>query len=136
MNSGMKNRTFIALIVLSNTIGNLLLGIGMTYMPSFHNVTPIQYFAALFGNSWIWGGVALLIVLMVSQLSMYSWADLTYVLPVTASAYVLIAVLSRIFLHEHISLSRWIGVGLISLGVLFVAETPTRTKAVPEVPEP
>jgi uncharacterized membrane protein len=64
---------------------------------------------------------------------MFTWADLTYVLPVTASAYVLTAILSKFFLHEQISVSRWIGIVLISFGVLFVSGTPERTK--PELEE-
>ena len=127
-----RDRIFIVLIVLSNTIGNLFLGIGMAHMPSFHAVSPLGYFLALLGNYWMWSGVVLLILWMVSQLSMLTWADLTYVLPVTASAYVLTAILSKLFLHEHISAGRWIGIMLISVGVLFVSETPERTKPKPE----
>jgi len=128
MGSKLKNRIFIVLIVLSNTVGNLFLGIGMAHMPGFLVVTPIHYFVSLLANAWILGGIGLLIVWMVSQLSMFTWADLTYVLPVTASAYVITAILSKFFLHEEISVSRWIGIGLISLGVVFVSETPPRTK--------
>jgi drug/metabolite transporter (DMT)-like permease len=124
----MKNRVFIALIVLSNTVGNLLLGVGMKHMPSFPTVTFQGYLQSLIVNFWILGGVGLLIVWMVSQLSMFSWADLTYVLPITASAYVLTAILSKIFLHEQISIPRWIGVAVISVGVMFVSETPPSTK--------
>jgi drug/metabolite transporter (DMT)-like permease len=127
-----RDRIFIVLIVLSNTIGNLFLGIGMAHMPSFHAVSPGGYFMVLLENYWMWIGVALLILWMVSQLSMLTWADLTYVLPVTASAYVLTAILSKFFLHEQISVSRWIGIVLISFGVLFVFETPERTKPEPE----
>lgn len=127
-----KNGIFIVLIVLTNTVGNLFLGIGMARMPSFHSVSPLAYFLHMLENYWMWGGVALLIVWMVSQLSMFTWADLTYVLPVTASAYVLTAILSKFFLYEQISVSRWIGVVLISFGVLFVSKTPERTKPEPE----
>ncbi len=127
-----RDRIFIVLIVLSNTVGNLFLGLGMAQMPSFHVVSPPGYFLSLLENYWIWSGIALLIIWMVSQLSMFTWADLTYVLPVTASAYVLTAILSKFFLYEQISVSRWIGIVLISFGVLFVSKTPERTKPEPE----
>ncbi len=65
---------------------------------------------------------------MFAQLSMYTWADLSYILPVTASGYVITAILSKFFLAEHISPSRWIGVVVISLGVMCVAHTPADTK--------
>lgn len=130
MQRSVKNSTFIALIVLSNTVGNLFLGLGMQRMPGFSHVSFAEYLVSLGTNLWIIFGVALLIVWMVSQLSMFTWADLTYVLPVTASAYVLTAIFSEIFLHERISAERWIGVVLISLGVMFVSRTPPRAKEI------
>lgn len=128
MQRSVKNITFIALIVLSNTVGNLFLGLGMQRMPGFSRVSFAEYLVSLGTNLWIIFGVVLLVVWMVSQLSMFTWADLTYVLPVTASAYVLTAVLSKAFLHEHLSAERWIGVVLISLGVMFVSRTPPRAR--------
>lgn len=130
--SNLKNRIFIVLIVLSNTVGNLLLAIGMKHMPAFQAVSPQGYFLTLLESYWILGGVALLIVWMVAQLSMFTWADLTYVLPVTASAYVITAILSKFFLNDQISIERWAGIVLISVGVMFVSETPERTKPEPE----
>lgn len=87
----------------------------------------LPYLAGFATNVWILGGIALLTLWMAAQLSMLSWADLTYVLPMTAGAYVLTAILARFFLNERISAARWIGVVVISLGVFLVAETPERT---------
>ncbi len=123
----LKNQIFIALIVISNTVGNLLLGIGMNKMPDFFSTPLLRYAGLLMTSLFILMGTLLLIIWMLAQLSMFTWADLTYVLPVTASAYVLTAILSKFFLDERISLARWAGVGLISLGVIFVSETPVRS---------
>lgn len=125
-----KNRVFIAVVVVSNAVGNLLLGEGMKQMPSFQNTSVFGYLVSLFGNFWILAGIALLIVWMVSQLTMYTWADLSYVLPVTASGYILTAILSKFFLGEIVSLARWAGIVLISFGVVFVADTPPREKSI------
>ncbi len=130
--SKLTNRIFIVLIVISNTIGTLLLGVGMERMPDFGGVSLLSYLAALFTSWYVIVGTALLIVWMIAQLSMFTWADLTYVLPVTASAYILTAVLSKFFLGERISIARWIGVLIISFGVLLVSETPPDTKHEPE----
>ena len=129
--SKLTNRAFIVLIVVTNTIGTLLLGVGMERMPDFGAVSLISYLTALFASWYVVGGTALLIVWMIAQLSMFTWADLTYVLPVTASAYILTAVLSKFFLGERISVARWIGVVIISFGVLLVSETPPDTKHEP-----
>jgi drug/metabolite transporter (DMT)-like permease len=126
--SKFTNRLFIVLVVATNTLGNILLGIGMERMPDFYAVPFLSYITTL-GTSWqVLGGTALLVVWMIAQLSMFTWADLTYVLPVTSSAYILTAILSKFFLGEQISVARWIGIVIISFGVLLVSETPPDTK--------
>jgi uncharacterized membrane protein len=129
--SKLKNRIFITLLVVSNTLGNLFLGLGMKEMPDFESVSILNYTWAFLSNARILGGILLLIVWMLAQLSMFSWADLSYVLPVTASAYVLTAVLGKFFLSESISIARWAGIVLISLGVVLVTETPPWTHSQP-----
>jgi drug/metabolite transporter (DMT)-like permease len=49
------------------------------------------------------------------------------VLPATAFGNVIVALLSRFWLHEPISLERWSGIVLITLGVGFVAQGPSLT---------
>ncbi len=126
--SKVTNRIFITLIVITSTFGNLLLGVGMQRMPDFGAASLSSYLGALFTNRYVLIGTALLIVWMIAQLWMLTWADLTYVLPVTASAYILAAILSKFFLSERISLARWIGIVIISFGVLLVSETPPDTR--------
>jgi len=96
----------------------------MAFKPSG---SPVQYIQ-IFANPWIDAGVILLIVWFVSQLSLLSWADLSYVLPITAGSYVLTAVLGDVFLHEFVSLARWFGIFAISSGVLLVIGTSPRAK--------
>jgi len=126
-----KNRIFIALVVISNTVGTVLLGRGMTQMPDFASGV-FAFIGRFLTNPWIVSGIALLVVWMAAQLSMLTWADLSYVLPVTASYYILTAIVSRFFLAERISLTRWIGIAVISLGVMLVSHTPPRTHELPE----
>ena len=85
---------------------------------------------------WITLGIALLIGFFASYLTALSWADLTYVLPATAFGNVIVALLSRFWLQETISLERWAGIVLITLGVGFVAQGPSLTvRPVPVVKE-
>ncbi len=122
-----KNRLFIVLVVITNTIGNLFLAIGLTRLPGFSFASMLSYVMAFLANGWILGGIALMAGWMISQLSMYTWADLTYVLPITASSYIFTAILGRYVLNQHLSLLHWAGVVVISLGVMFVSETPVHT---------
>jgi drug/metabolite transporter (DMT)-like permease len=82
---------------------------------------------------WILAGIALLLVFFASYLTALSWADLTFVLPATSFGYVIIALLSRFWLHEAISPWRWAGILLITAGVGFVTRGPAYTPS-PETP--
>jgi len=62
-------------------------------------------------------------------MSALSWADLTYVLPATSLAYVLVALIGHFRLHEEISPTRWLGIAFIAAGVGFVAAGPSVTPA-------
>jgi drug/metabolite transporter (DMT)-like permease len=80
-------------------------------------------------DPWIIAGIFLLLFFFGSYLTALSWADLTYVLPATAISYVLMALLGKYFLHETVTLSRWLGIALITAGVGFVATGPESTPA-------
>jgi len=102
-------------VVLSNLFGNLFLKRGM---PA-ELAAPLEYITVLF-RPWVAAGVALMILWMLSRMALLSWADLSYVLPVTSIGYVLIALAGKIMLNEQISLKRWAGIALIMAGVALV----------------
>src|SRR5215472_704931 len=105
-----------AVVVLSNVFGNFFLKRGM---PAELN-GPLAYITVLF-QPWVSLGVLLLILWMLSRMTLLSWADLSYVLPVTAIGYVLVALVGRALLHEQISAKRWAGILLIMAGVALVS---------------
>jgi uncharacterized membrane protein len=105
-----------AVVVLSNVFGNFFLKRGMpAALP-----TPLSYITALF-EPWAALGVALLILWMASRMTLLSWADLSYVLPVTSIGYVLVALTGKLFLNEQIAPRRWAGILLIVSGVALVS---------------
>jgi drug/metabolite transporter (DMT)-like permease len=126
----LKTRTFTALVVLSNVCGNFSLTWGLRQDGRLLSFSPWPYIQALF-NPWVALGVSLLIVWLLAHMAMLSWADLSYVLPVTSIAYVMTALAGRLFLHEDISRWRWAGIGLIVLGVTLVARTSPHGPANP-----
>jgi uncharacterized membrane protein len=125
--SRFRNWSTIAFIVVTNSFGNLLLALGMNRMPPFMDTGFAAYVAAFLKNPWILAGVVVLAAWMYAQLAMLTWSDLSYLMPMTASGYVLTALLSVFVLGESISVRRWTGIALISFGVLLVAETPPKT---------
>jgi drug/metabolite transporter (DMT)-like permease len=121
---------------LSAPLGDTCLSRGMTGLPPITLVHPGTLIAAVF-TPWIAAGIALLIGFFSTYLTALSWADLTFVLPTTAFGNVIIAFLARFWLHEPISLQRWIGIGLITVGVGFVANGPSLTEnRVPDASAP
>jgi uncharacterized membrane protein len=114
-------------VALCAPLGDTCLSRGMTQMPAIALAHPASLIAAVF-TPWIAAGIALLIGFFASYLTALSWADLTFVLPATAFGNVIVALLARFWLHEPISLERWMGIALITLGVSFVAQGPSLTE--------
>ena len=114
-------------VMLTASVGDTLLSRGMAQVGpvDFHHLDRLWH--ALF-NPFVDIGILLLIGFFACYMTALSWADLTFVMPATAFGYVVIALLSRFWLHEHLSLSRWIGILLITSAVGFVANSPSRTE--------
>src|SRR5580658_817981 len=120
-----KTRLFAALTILSNVAGNSFLTRGMQQLGGIGN-SPLALIAALF-HPLVALGVALLIVWTLTHMALLSWADLSYVMPVTAISYVVTAFAARLFLGENVSPARWSGIVLITLGVMLVGRTESST---------
>jgi drug/metabolite transporter (DMT)-like permease len=130
--SARKTQILVLIVILTNVFGNIFLSRGMHQVGRIVSASPLDYLRA-FANPWTAVGIAILIVWMLSDLALLSRADLSFVLPVTASAYVLVALLGHFLLHDHISWARWTGILLITGGVILAEETPARTtKGAPE----
>ncbi len=117
----------LGLVSVCAPLGDACLSQGMKNMAAISLAHPVSLIAAVF-TPWIALGIALLIGFFASYLTALSWADLTFVLPATAFGYVFIALLARFWLHESVSLERWTGIVLITLGVGFVAQGPSLTQ--------
>jgi drug/metabolite transporter (DMT)-like permease len=114
-------------IVIFGATGDALLSRGMKEVGEIHLNDWHELIYAI-GDPWVLGGIVLLLGFFASYLTALSWADLTYVLPATAIGYVVLALIAKFYLHEHISLMRWAGILLITAGVGFVATGPALTE--------
>lgn len=128
-----KTRMLTLVVVLTNVIGNVSLSHGMREVGVILSASPADYVRAL-ANPWVVAGMCVLVLWMISDLGLLSRADLSFVLPVTASAYVLIAIVGHFALGEHISWERWLGIVIITVGVILAEETPARTTQSPQEP--
>ncbi len=127
----MKNFLLLSLIVLFEVVGNSCLSHGMRLVGDVSLISPTAFFALgarMLGNPWVIVGVVLLIGYFISFLAALSRLELSYVLPMTASGYVLTTFVAWRLLGETISASRWWGTGLICVGVVFVGLSEHRRK--------
>lgn len=113
-------------VVMGSTLGDVFLSHGMKQLG---HITVSRWHELLFAasNPSIALGTLLLIVFFSSYLTALSWADLSYIMPVTAFGNVMTALLAKFALHEQIPASRWAGILLITFGVGFIARGPSLT---------
>ena len=117
-----KTAAITTVVVVSNAVGNYSLSKGMHEVGHLVTWEPAPYLQA-FANPWVVSGVVLLIAWLIFRLALLSWADLSYVITVTSTSYVLSALLGKFFLAEDVSALRWVGIALMTVGAIFVGET-------------
>jgi drug/metabolite transporter (DMT)-like permease len=117
----------LAAVMLTAAVGDTLLSHGMQQVGPV-SVGHLGLLLEAMRNPWVVTGILCLLGFFASYLTALSWADLTFVLPSTAFGYVVVALLSKFWLHETVSAYRWAGIVLIVCGVGFVANGPSLTQ--------
>jgi drug/metabolite transporter (DMT)-like permease len=125
---GLSPRKYLVLasIILFSAVGDSFLSRGMKEVGHI-SIADLPHVILAVLNPWVAAGIVLLIAFFACYAAALSWADLTYVLPATSIGYVILAVIAKYGLHEHISTARWLGIALISMGVGVVAGGPELT---------
>jgi drug/metabolite transporter (DMT)-like permease len=126
--STMTFRRYLVLgvITITASCGDTFLSRGMKSLGPVSLAHPAELIHAIF-SPWVAAGIVLLIGFFASYLTALSWADLTYVLPASSLGYVIMTLLAKFWLHEHVSPMRWLGVVFITAGVGFVTRGPSYT---------
>lgn len=125
-----KTYLFIFLMVVFGPLGNVLLGKGMRQIGAVSIGSPAEALHMLLlviSSGTIWLGIASLIGFFGAYMLVLSWADYSYVQPASSAAYGVVALLAHFMLREVVTPLRWLGVGIICIGVLIVSYTPHRT---------
>ena len=127
-----KTKTYVLLflMVLLGSVGNTILSKGMKDSGDL-DISNLQSLEAgavrVLSSGTIWLGIALMLLFMICHMLVLSWADYSFVMPFSAIAYALVPLLGYLFLGEHVSAARSVGIILIFLGVLLINRTPHRT---------
>jgi len=111
------------LIIVVGTGGELCLGRAMRETGQLERFRPsaaIRLLGRALRVKWIWIGVAMMATAFFSLLLLLSFEDVSFVVPVTALSYLVGAIGGIFFLGERVSWQRWIGIGLVCIGVTLV----------------
>jgi drug/metabolite transporter (DMT)-like permease len=119
-------KTFIVafLAALSAAVGETILSFAMKRSGEVDMAEPSHWLSLVFSivrNRYIFLGVVLLGIYFFLYLAALSWADLSFVLPLTAVSYIFAALLAKFFLKEDVSWFRWAGTLVIIAGIMLVA---------------
>ena len=119
----MKNFIVLSLLVVLQVLGYTWLSHGMRQIGAVDTLNPstlLKIGVHVSTNPWIVFGVISLIGAMLLYLTALSRLELGYVLPMTASSYVLTDLFAWSILHESISALRWAGTLTVTAGVLIL----------------
>ena len=109
-------------VVFLNAFGNLSLAWGMRHTDAIVGLNPVEYLHAMV-NPFVAAGICLLVLWLLTRMALLSWADLSFVVPITSVGYVLSAILGVWFMAEVVSPAHWLGTALIFAGTLLVGST-------------
>jgi len=110
-------------IIVLGTGGELCLGRAMKEtgeMERFRPGAALRLLGRALRVKWIWIGVAMMALAFFSLLTLLSFEDVSFVIPVTALSYLVGAIGGIFFLGERLSWQRWVGIGLVCVGVALV----------------
>lgn len=116
----MKTAILIAVIVLADSAGDVLLTRGMKQVGEISTIRWRELLAIarkVVTNRSFLSAIFFICVTFVSFLTVLSWADLSLVFPATSLIYVVSTLGAKFILGERVTLQRWAGILLVCFGV-------------------
>ena len=114
-----------AISIASLSAGNLLLKQGMDRFGAL-TASGVPTVQALAKVPQLPAGTLLVTVQFIGTMLLFKWGwDASVVIPIMGLCYVGTAIMGKWMLGEPVSAMRWFGIGLIIVGVIFVARSVT-----------
>jgi drug/metabolite transporter (DMT)-like permease len=111
------------LVICSGTGGELCVSRAMKQVGEAKDFRPSALLSFVLRSiriRWMWLGIALMATAFFSLLWVFSLANVSLVVPVTALSYVAGTVGGKILLRERVTKERWTGIILVTFGVILV----------------
>jgi len=80
-----------------------------------------RWWLSLLRNVWVWAWGLSFVAATALWILALSKLDISYAFPLLSTSFILVAILSRLLLGEHLSRKRWIAIMVICLGVILIA---------------
>jgi len=116
--------SLIALTSLCDTVNQLYLKSAidsLNFTPTFNIIKIFKFIFKLIGMPRLWLGFSFSLISLCIWLIVLSKADLNFAFSADSMHYIFIALASRFVLKEKMSTRRWLGTGLIMVGIVFVS---------------
>lgn len=111
------------LIIVAGTGGEMCLSKAMRTVGEVHEFNPkaiAQFVLRGLGQPWMWIGITMMTMAFISLLTLLSFRDVSFVVPMSALSYLAGSVGAMLFLKEHVTRNRWLGILVICVGVTIV----------------
>ena len=113
----------IMVAMLLGVVGQMCLKLGMNRVGAVEVEVSnlVGSLLPIFAQPLVWVGLAFYGLSSVVWLVVLSREDLSFAYPMLASMYIILPVLSKWLLNEEIPPLRWLGMGIVLVGVLLVS---------------
>lgn len=130
----MKTFLLLCSLIAFSSLGEILSAKGMQQVGavSFRPRALAGAIWRMLRNPFLFAGVVFLAVSFFSFISLLSYADLSFVVPLTAVGYITNTLGGRFFLHERITRERWLGTLLVAGGVALISLSSTLEQYAPQ----
>lgn len=118
--------TLVLICVLVGAFGQIIWKQGMSSMDKINGFDDLLKFKTISNiiiNKYIFLGVLLYGFAFILWLSAMSTLDISFMYPLLSLAYVATAFMAIIFLGEHVSMFRWMGIIMVILGCFFISRS-------------
>lgn len=83
--------------------------------------TMLVFLKTVFASPFLWAGLLVVVTVFTLWSMILSKIDLSVAVPIASFSYILVPLVSIVFLHEQITALRWVGVFFVLVGVVLVS---------------